>query len=364
MRISEIDSKNIKICGRTTKQLEPVTLVWSGSYVEFNVKSSEFKILLEGPYNIYENWIAIEINGEIMSRRMVEKERQWITVFRMRNPENVTNVKIIKEGQAFSEDTEHRLDIYEIETDGELLPVEEKKLKLEFIGDSVTSAEGTIGAKCEQDWIASLFSHVNSYPYMIGKKLDAEVRVFSQSGWGAYASWDCIERCAVPKYYEEICSLVDPGYFDKNGFYEPWDFTKWQPDAVIINLGTNDDGAFHNNDCDNKELLRMENDMYIEKDRLKVRTAMVDFLKVLRKNNPGAAIIWAFGILGYMMEPTIKEAIDIYIRESNDMDVRYVRLPEITDEMTGSRWHPGRKAHEVMADIIEKEINEAVKKIV
>ena len=361
MKISEIESNKIKICGRTTENRNPLTLVWTGSFVEFNIKASELRMLIEGPYNAYENWIAIEINGEVVSRRMVEKEKQWVTIFRMRNPENVTNVKLIKEVQAFAGDSEHRLNIYEIETDGELLPVEEKKLKLEFIGDSVTSAEGCIGAKCEQDWIASVFSHVNSYPYLVGKKLDADVRAFSQSGWGAFASWDCDGRCAIPKYYEEICSLVEPGYFDKNGFYEKWDFSKWQPDAVVINLGTNDDGGFHNNDCDNKNLLRMEKDKYVEEDRLKVRDAMVDFLRMVRKNNPNALIIWAFGILGCMMEPTIKEAIDIYIRETKDIAVKYVRLPEVTDETTGSRYHPGRLAHENMADIIAKELKENVK---
>jgi len=361
MKISEIDSKNIKICGRTNGQLEPLTLVWTGSFVEFNVKAGELKMLIEGPYNSYENWIAIEINGEVVSRRLVEKEKQWVTIFRMRNPQNVTNVKIIKEVQAYPSDSEHRLNIYEIETDGELLPVEDKRCRIEFVGDSVTSAEGAIGAKCEEDWISSLFSHVNSYPYLVGKQLDADVRVFSQSGWGVYSSWDCDGKCAVPKYYEEICSIMEPGYFDKNGYNEPWDFSKWQPDAVVINLGTNDDFAFHNDDCENKNFLRMDGKKYCEEDRLKVRAAMVDFLKVVRKNNPDAFIIWAFGILGYAMEPTIREAIDIYIRETRDIAVKYVRLPELTDDKMGARWHPGRAAHEAMADIIVRELKENVK---
>lgn len=361
MKISEIDSKNIKVCGRTIECREPLTLVWTGSFVEFNVMASEFKILLEGPYNCYENWIAIEINGEIISRRMVEKEKQWVTIFRMRNPENVTNVRIIKEVQAFASDGEHRLNIYEIETDGELLPVEDKPVKIEFIGDSITSAEGCIGAKCEMDWISSHFSHVNSYPYLVGKRLNADVRVFSQSGWGTYCSWDCDLHAALPKYYERICSLVDPGYLRENHFADKWDFSKWQPDAIIINLGTNDDGAFHNNECANASLLKMENDEYVEEDRIKVRDAMVDFIKVVRNNNPKAFIGWGIGALGYKLEPTIKEAVKIYITETKDINVKYIRLPEVNDDTIGARSHPGRKAHEAMAKVIEEAVIEACK---
>lgn len=356
MRLSEIDSDKIKIGGRTIAGMDPVTLIWTGSYVEFRVKAGEFKVLVEGPFETYENWIAIEVNGEIVSRRMISKDKEWITVFRMRNPETVTDVKIIKEVQAFPSDSAHRLNIYEIETDGELLPVEEKKLKIEFIGDSITSAEGCAGAKSEMDWVAGLFSHINSYPYMLGKKLDADIQVFSQSGWGVYCSWDCNIDCAIPRHYEKICSVMDGEYFAQNGFCDRWDFGKWQPDAIIINLGTNDDGAFHNSECDNHNLLGMDHEEYIEEDRLKVRGAIADFLKTVRDNNPKAYIYWGYGMIGDMLGDTIREAIRIYSDEYKDSRVSYIALLQITPETTGSRNHPGKSAHEKVAEIIEKEI--------
>lgn len=43
-------------------------------------------------------------------------------------------------------DPESVLQINAIETDGEFLPVPERNLKIEFIGDSITSGEGDIGA--------------------------------------------------------------------------------------------------------------------------------------------------------------------------------------------------------------------------
>ena len=356
MKISEIDKNKIKISGRTTECLDPLCLVWTGSSVEFLVCASEFKILIEGPFETYENWIAIEINGEVISRRMVSCEKEWVTVFRMMNTENPVRVRIIKEVQAFESDKEHRLNIYEIETDGELLAVPEGKMKIEFIGDSINSAEGCIGARCENDWIAQFFSHTNSYPYMVGKALDADIQVISQSGWGVYASWDCNCNNVIPKYYDGICSLMPKGFFDVHGFHNKWDFDKWQPDVIIINLGTNDDGAFHNEDCENSSVLQMEGDSYRECDRLKVRDAMIEFLKKVRLNNSGADIYWAFGILGNGMVPTIHEAISMYKDESGDEKVGYIDLPNTQENEFGSRSHPGKPAHKNAAEKIIKEI--------
>lgn len=360
MKMKDIDPKKIKVCGRTIDSRDPICLIWTGSFVEFNVKASEFKVLIEGPYDTYESWIAIEINGEVISRRMVLKEKEWITVFRMMNPENITNVKIIKEVQAFGSDSEHRLNLYEIETDGELMPVSDKLLRIEFIGDSINSAEGCVGATCEMDWIAQFFSHTNSYPYMVGKKLGADIRVFSQSGWGVYASWDCNTDCVIPKYYEGIASLMAPGFFDRNGFNSKWDFASWQPHVVIINLGTNDNNAFHNEDCATPDVLRMNGEKYNKKDRIKVRNAIVDFIKMVRKNNPDALIYWAYGMLDNALEKTILEAIEIAKYDLEDKHIGYIQLPKALEKELGSRYHPGVKAHKKATRAIVKRLKSDV----
>ena len=77
-----------------------------------------------------------------------------------------------------------------VHTDGKLMPIEKKWLKMEFIGDSITSGEGTFGARQEEDWIPMFFSSLRDYAYLTAKELDAEYRVFSQSGWGVCNTWD------------------------------------------------------------------------------------------------------------------------------------------------------------------------------
>ncbi len=54
-----------------------------------------------------------------------------------------------------------------------------------------------------------------------------------------------------------------------------WDFSKHQPDVVVVNLGTNDD-SYCKNDSTRQE---------------EYKTEYVEFIKEIRQNNPNAAII-------------------------------------------------------------------------
>ncbi|MCQ2522407.1 MAG: GDSL-type esterase/lipase family protein [Lachnospiraceae bacterium] len=359
VKISE--NENIRIGGRTISQKDPVILQWGGSFIELTVKASELWIEVAGPHTNNENWMAVEINGAILSRQIVPKEKSLVPVFIHRNPEKETRVRIFKEVQAMSGDAHHALEIYGVKLDGEIVPSKEYSYKLEFIGDSITSSEGTMGAKEEEDWISMYFSHTHAYSYMTGKALNAEVRCISQSGWGVFASWDSHFDCNLPAHYEEICSLCNGEEFAE--FQKPYDFSSWQPDAVIINLGTNDASAFHQegyfNEATGKlEELRMEGDKFNAEDADKVSSYIAEFLKKVRKNNPGAYILWAYGMLSTEFEEVILAGIQKYKETSQDDRIKYLVLPEVNDDTVGARWHPGEKCHRAAAEVLVKELKE------
>ena len=75
-------------------------------------------------------------------------------------------------------------------------------------------------------------------------------------------------------------------------------------------------------------------------------------MEVLRKNNPKAMICWCFGILGNDLASTIKEGMEIYQKENQDENVRFIELPNTTEETVGARMHPGYYAHVKAADAI------------
>ena len=91
---------------------------------------------------------------------------------------------------------------------GEFLQLTEPKYRLEFVGDSITSGEGTVGAVYEEDWISAFFSAMNTYPRMVADALSAEYRVVSQSGWGIVTGWDGNVENKIPPFYTQVCGLL------------------------------------------------------------------------------------------------------------------------------------------------------------
>lgn len=360
-QISEI--KNIKVHGRTTECLTPLTLFWTGSAVELNVMGTELWIEVEADYDQYEPWISIIINSAPVSRQMLTAGRYWICIFRGMS-ENVTkNVRIVKDTQAMSGDPGCTLQIHAVKSDGEFLPVEDKPYKIEFIGDSISSGEGAIGAKAEEDWIPMWFSAIRNYCTMTAEALDADYRIISQSGWGVLTSWDNNPHANIPDCYEKVCGLLTGERNKSLGALNDNNFTSWQPDVVVVNLGTNDTGAFYNQEWrdevtgeTHKQRLN-EIGTFHEEDLHSFEAAVTNFLSKLRKYNKNSQIVWAYGMLDIPMMPDIYRAVDVYHKMTGDRKVSVFQLPGTTEETFGARSHPGLSAHQKAA----KELSDYLK---
>lgn len=348
--------KNIKIHGRTTKHLAPLTLFWTGSALELNAKGSELWLEVEADYDMYEPWISILINGAPVGRYMITAGRYWICVFRGMNEKVVKNVRIVKDVQAMNDDPECKLQLHAVKFDGEFLPVEDKPYRIEFIGDSITSGEGAIGAKPEEDWISMWFSAVDNYTAMSAGKLNADYRVISQSGWGVLTAWDNNPHKNIPDIYDKVCGVLEGEKNEALGALQEHDFTTWQPDIVVVNLGTNDNSAFHSpqwKDATTGETHKQrlkEDGSYHEEDLQAFEKAVVNFLIKLRRYNPKAQIVWAYGMIGIPMMPSLYRAVEEYQKSFGDRKISIFQLPNTTDETIGARWHPGKASHEKAAN--------------
>lgn len=354
--LSEID--HLKVHGRTKKCLSPLTLFWTGSALELNVSGSELWVEVEVDYESSEPWISVLINSFPVSRQMLTAGRYWICVFRGMKENTVKNVKIVKELQAMSGEPACSLQIHGVKADGIFHPVEEKTYKLEFIGDSITSGEGAIGAKQEEDWIPMWFSGVYNYAAMTAEALDAEFRILSQSGWGVLTGWDNNPHCNLPEYYDKVCGLLSGEKNKALGALEEHDFSAWQPDAIIVNLGTNDGGAFHSPEWKDpvtgmvhKQRLNQDGSFY-EDDLKTFEGAVENFLRLLRKHNKNADLVWVYGMLGSTMLPAIRNAVESYRLHSGDERVSILQLPETTEDTVGARHHPGIPAHKRIAEVL------------
>ena len=174
----------VRVLGRTTGT-DVVNLFWTGSGIEFIYTGSELQVEVNADYDAYEPWLAVELNGVQISRVPLNKGKNEVCLFRGMTVGKPKHVRILKEVQAMHQDPGHLLQIVGLQyADGEFLQLPEPKYRLEFVGDSITSGEGTVGAVYEEDWISAFFSAENTYPRMVADALSAEYRVISQSGWG------------------------------------------------------------------------------------------------------------------------------------------------------------------------------------
>ena len=343
------DDSRIRIAGRTRLQV-PLPLFWTGSGVELCADGSELSFILTADYSAFEQWIRVEVDGYSMIRMPLNKGENRVTVYRGLNPKEKRHVQLFKETQAMPTDPDAMLLLHAVETDGELYPLPARDLKIEFIGDSLTSGEGLAGAKHLMDWQSCVFSTWLSYTQLVAKELNAQISILAQSGWGTYCSWDHQTACAMPLYYDQICGVLQGERTRKLGAMDPYDFSTFRPDVVYVNLGSNDRSG----------LLE-----YSKEGPEPFARAMMAFLKLLRMRNPDALIIWACGLGTNGLTETAQETMAEYLMETGDerTDLLYVpdgrkqQGPE-QEGLMGSRNHPGPLSNRYQADAVEEKIRE------
>ena len=356
------EEKSIRVLGRTTNNRDPLTLFWTGSGIEMNVTGTELVLEMTAGFDNYEPWIEIIIDGSLSQRRMLDRGEQKVCVFRAMDKGPVRHVKILKSTQAPSQDDASFLQINAIWTDGEFIPLEPPARRIEVIGDSLTSGEAMNGAPTENSWNASVFGVFGSYHYLLGEAMRADVHVISQSGYGVYCGWCGDTRESVPQYYEQVCGPLKGEKNEALGALGKWDFSSWQPDAILINLGTNDSGSFgqagnYIADRDWRCPMRVNPDGSMnEEDRQSVLSAAIDFLFMLRRNNPESYLLWCIGMLPVRLEDTLREAVQTYARRTGDEKAEFVLLPRTEEGEFGARRHPGPASHRKTAAALEEKL--------
>ncbi len=352
-KINEITNKrilgrNVLDAGKTDK---PLALFWGASALEFKVRAHEVWIQVSSEYDESEPWIAVEVNGFPTNRFMVHKgEPVWVCVAAHMNLEKENLITILKDCQPMSGEAKHSLFIHQVglSDEGQFCELTPRKLKIEFIGDSITSGEGLAGGPNEQDWITQWFSSSKTYALQTAKALNADWSMFSQSGWGLCWGWDGNIHSEMPSHYEEVCSVMWGEYQQQLGVQQKYDFG-WGSDFVVLNLGTNDNNAFTQPAW--KDENNVEHPLDLQKDGKLVYETAKSFLSKIRKYNPSAKILWTWGMIKLDKVPEfIIKAVDDYKKESGDENVFTLELEamedvEINIEDKGSRSHPGPKTH-------------------
>ena len=345
----------VRLMGRyhhaSAQSVGALPLLWAASGIELLFTGSELHLFLETDFAEAEPWLAVELNNAPILRMPLNRGTQEVCLFRGMTPGVPKRVRVFKETQPMRDDSRHRLWVRSIGWEGgDFLPLPAPACRLEFVGDSLTSGEGVVGALEETDWVPPLFSASHSWAKLTADLLDADFRLISQSGWGVRSGWDNDPTRNIPGIYSRVCG---PDLGETNqamGTQLLHDFDSWQPDAIIINLGTNDAGAMGNPPwCgpDGQVFQQTRDD-----DGLKLfEDAVVDFLKDIRRHNPASKLVWVYGMIEGPLAPVLDEAVARFRRETGEQNAYFLSLPTVTEETMGSRQHPGLHNHQAAAKV-------------
>jgi hypothetical protein len=118
---------------------------------------------------------------------------------------------------------------FEFTNDARTLPVPAaKKRKIEFYGNSITCGYGVEDLSGNDSWHGYFENNYLSYAAVTARHFDAQYSCIAKSGIGIMVSW-------FPLIMPEMYDRLDP-----TDSTSKWDFAKYTPDVVVINLFQND----------------------------------------------------------------------------------------------------------------------------
>lgn len=217
-------------------------------------------------------------------------------------------------------------------TDGEIYKPREEdhKLKIEFIGDSITCGFGNMVNDANRMFYTVDENGWMSHAAIAARKLQADFSIVSCSGIAISDGIGAFEY-ALPsmRYFypyrdrmaEEIGGTAK----------EPllWDFEKHKPNIIVLNLGTNDATVIDLNGDTAAGVARFEKDYY-------------DFLQLLRKHNGKEPwIICALGSMDYFLYDNIQKVAAKYCDENHDERISCFKYGRVrVNDGLGACRHP------------------------
>lgn len=337
----------VKKLGRTHEQDETLWMVHSGTGAEFSFVGTKATITIKPDSQLNSGVdgqarVAIYVNGERVVDDMINKLEKTFTVFESEEPTECI-VTIVKLSEAANSTA--GISKIEVTSLGNIKPTENKEKLIEFIGDSITCGYGVDDENRDHHFSTTTEDVTKTYAYKTAKALEADYSMVSFSGYGIVSGYSGdgskVSEQTLPQYYDKLGF----SYGAYMGTYYAqdveWDFTKRQPDVIVINLGTNDN-SYVKGAKDKKQ-------EYV--------TEYVEFLKKVREKNPNATIICTLGIMGSELYSSITAAVDNYQTETGDTNV-YTMKFATQDQADGiaADWHPTEATHQKAADKLTAEI--------
>lgn len=201
--------------------------------------------------------------------------------------------------------------------------------KLMFIGDSVTCGAGIANNSiCKPDPLHPANDAYNAYGMVLGRWLDAQSDLVCYGGRGLERDYRGLNAADgvlnAPQFVHLAIASDDPAT------RASWDVSHWQPDAIIVSLGTNDFNLQKSKPLDENRWVQ----------------EYLNFVQALRKDYPHSFILLTEGAM--VTDPLLRQMVQETVTRIHNKRVKYVLANHYPGN--GCNGHPNRAQHLRMAD--------------
>ena len=348
------DSDHVRLLGRSIFTSGMVFMGYSSTGVEFNVSAKKLSVNMigdstaRGSDNGSAARIVAFINGERKLDQMLINPMQEFVIFEGTDVvEGV--VQILKVSECSS--SLAGIESICVDEEGTISATNPRDLKIEFIGDSITCGYGVDDPIKENHFRTSTEDNTKTYAYKTAAALNADYSMVSISGWGiisGYTGNDVKnEGSQLPKVYDKLGFTWGSSLGKTRPANVAWDFSVFQPDVVVINLGTNDASYTKG-----------------KADRIQEYTdAYVEFLRDIRSKNADAYIICCLGMMGQDLCPAVDAAVTKYKAATGDERICSLKFDNQSfADGIAADWHPSEKTHTKAAAKLTAKVKEVLEK--
>ena len=318
--------QGVRVLGRSMPNAAGGFVIqWPGSGFETTLDGT----LLTATIDDYgDNWLNVEVDGAVRKLDLLPGVNTY-TLFS--GAPGAHTIRVTRRTGSPVGPTR----FLDIRAKGTLAPTEAPERRILVIGDSITSG---YGVECLDRSVGYTHDTENAdlaYPALLAKSFGADLQSVSVNGRGL-----------VRNYAGDDPSMDTVAWRMLPDSAVVWPVSSWQPQVIVVNLGTSDFAAGDPGDG--------------------FDAAYVALIRRLRSSWPDAHIFAAFGSMLDAENYAAARASILGAAEAarldNDPHVAFIELkPTPAPLRYGCDWHPGLDAHKAMAAQLRAPIQKALR---
>ncbi len=320
MQSIDLNSSHIAYLGRVAPTEKIARMEWPGTGFEIAVRGGTVKANLSGIAKKASNpmYVAIYVDGERTQKIELKKgTNEWYTLADNLPTDRVTTVRVVK----LNEGTHGSIELQGLKVDGTLENPTLPNRRIIWIGDSISCGFGVLGQTSTEAFSTRTQDITLTYGWLLSDVFNAQRHIIAASGHGvATANTGSTTDQLIPLLYSQT------------GFTNTtlWNHSQYQPDLIVVNLGTND--AVGKTTAD------------------RLREGVRSFVTQLKTAHPSATIVWVYGFMRDDFADDIKQEVEA-------LGGHFLKAYTIEEgEDMGSRYHPSDDAHAKLAQNLEPQL--------